>query len=294
MLEGLFYSDNMLMNILVIMNLYPGYFAALFVPATYYIFLKIFTFPLITRKSHEFVIMASPESVKIKKITSRILPFFNFRKGLYWFSESSEEENGYNKYSIYLEGINQPITEVTRNNNKVHDLTHAYKIPRQVSTHKIVLPTRIKEHLNRHFKLTLNAQTGKIRLEPTSERQPLRVSFYHTLGIVIETLETVPQEIELGGGTNTKQIQLTTQLMMQQLKATSETSNFSSSYAYETFREHVGANQNIVGNLSGAMDPKIIVLLLALMGIGGAAFFMMYYSNPTNVLGPIPKMILGF
>lgn len=150
------------------------------------------------------------------------------------------------------------------------------------------MPTRIKEHLNRHFKLTLNAQTGKIRLEPTVERQALRVSFYHTLGIFIETVEKIEQEIELGGG-QTKQIQLTSQLMLQQLKATSETSNFSSSYAYETFREHIGANQNIVGNLSGAMDPKIIVLLLALMGIGAAVFFMAYYSNPTNVLGAMPK-----
>lgn len=278
----------MLMNILVMMNMYPWLFASLFVPGTYYVFLKIFSFPLITRKSHEFVIMASPESAKIKKITSRVLPFFNFKKGLYWFSESSEEENGYNKYSIYLEGINQPITEVTRNNNKVHDLTHCYKIPRQVSGHKIVLPTRIKEHLNRHFKLTLNVQTGKIRLEPTTERQALRVSFYHTLGIFIESVEVIEQEIELNSG-KTKQVQLTTQLMMQQLKATSETSNFSSSYAYDTFREHIGANQNIVGNLSGSLDPKIIVMLLALMGVGGAIFFMTYYSNPTNILGAMPK-----
>lgn len=289
-LETIFYSDNMLMNILVLMDQYWVYFTALFGPASYYIFLKIFTFPLITRKSHDFVLIASPESVKIKKITSRVAPFFSFKRGLYWFSDSSEDESSMNRYSIYLEGINQPITETTRNNSKVHDVPHVYKLPRQISGHKIILPIKIKEHLNRHFKLILNAQSGKIRLEPTSERQPLRVSFYHTMGISIETLEVIPQEIESETTSGKQvQVQLTTQLMMRQLKTTSETNNFSSAYAYSTWKYALGAEQSIVGNLSGAIDPKIVVLLLALMGIGAAVFFMFYYSSPTNVLGPMPK-----
>lgn len=286
-LETLFYSDNMMINIFVAINMYWYFFTALFGPATYYIFLKIFTNPLITRKAHDFVLIASPESVKIKKITSRVAPFFKFKRGLYWFSDSSEDENNLNKYSIYLEGINQPITEVTRNNNKVHDVPHVYRLPKQISAHKIILPVRIKEHLNRHCKLIVNAETGKVRLEFVKERQPLRVSFYHTMGIMIEAPQKVEQEMEIGSG-GMVQLQLTTQLMMQQLKASSETSNFSSTYAYETWKYAVGADQAIVGNLSGSMDPKIVVALLALMGVGAAVFFMFYYSNPTTVLGPMP------
>jgi hypothetical protein len=279
----------MILNILVAINMYWYFFAALFVPATYYIFLKIFTFPLITRKAHDFVLVASPESIHIRKITSRIAPFFNFKRNLYWFSESSEDDSSLNRYLIFVEGINQPITEVNRNQNKVHDVTHTYKLPRQVSGHKIIIPIRLKEHLNRHFKLIVNAETGKTRLEPTSQRQPLRVSFFHTMGVLIESVQKVENEIELGSSSGkTVQVHLTSQLMMQQLKTTSETSNFSSSYAYESWRSCIDAQHAITGNLSGAMDPKTIMLLLALMGVGAGIFFAFYYSDPRHILGAMP------
>lgn len=293
MFETLFFSDNMMINILVMIEMYWVYFTILFGPATYYIFLKIFTFPLITRKAHEFVLILSPESVKIKKIVMRVEPFFSFKKGLYWFAESADDENSTNKYTIYLEGINQPITEVKRNPNKLHDVTHVYRLPKQIASHKILLPIRLKEHLNRHFRIIINSDTGKLRLEPTKERQPLRVSFYHTLGIFIESVEKIEKPMEVSNEIPVSQgslklVQLTSQLMLRELKNSSESNNFSSSFTYQAFKLHLASEFSIVGNLSGSIDPKLIIMLIALMGVGAAIFFMFYYSNPTNVLGPMP------
>lgn len=292
MFETIFYSDNMLINIFVMLDMYWMYFTALFVPASYYIFLKIFTFPLITRKSHEFVIMASPESAKIKKITSRIEPFFSFKKGLYWFSESSEDQGSLNRYSVYLEGINQNILETARNKNKVHDILHVASLPRQVSSHKILLPTRVREHFSRHWKFTLNAESLKVRIEPTTERQPLRVSFYHTFGIYLEVPEQVEKPIEVDGAISSAglvQVQITTQLIMRQLKMYAENRNFSSSYMYHTWKLALAAPQSIVGRLMGAIDPRMLGILVVLIAVLGAVGAFMYFSNPTVALGPMPK-----
>jgi hypothetical protein len=289
MLPELYFSGNWLMDILVLLDQFWYLFTALFVPSTYYIFLKIFAFPLITRKSHEFIIVATPENVKIKKAISHITPFFAFKNGLYWFSNGFKDRDSQNRYVVYCEGINQAVTEVQRNRNKLHDVLYVPKLPKQVAAHKILVPTKLRDHLKRHYLLTINTDDMSVRLEPTKERQPLRVSFYHTLGIQIEYAQQVGRSVELEAAAGkTMQVQLTAQLVMSYLKITAETRNFSSGFAYDLWRRVNRSLDSIVRRIEGSIDPKIIILLMVMLGLGAAIFLIFYLSSPETILGPMP------
>lgn len=289
MFEDVFVSDNIALNIFVFIYMYWYLIVGLFAPAFYYIFLRIFTFPLITRKTHELVIMVSPESVKIKKITSRLTPFFYFKKGAYWFDEPCKDINTSNNYNIYVEGINQNITHKAKHEDKTHDVLKELIIPKQISSHKILLPTQLKNHLNRHFILVIEPDKKLAELRAVKERQPHRVSFYHTLGIYIQKTIEVEKSVEQEQGGGTKMLQLTTQLILEQIKFASQQRYYSSHYAYNLSKRVQRTEKYFISWTKGDIDPKIIISLVVLMGTVAGIFAVMYlFGNPQTLLGPMP------
>lgn len=301
------------------MDVYWYLFLGTMLPAIYYIFIKIFTFPLITRKAHEFVIMVSPERVKIKKVTSHVAPMFLEKKSLYWFAEAAEEmgHDGTilnNRYHIYLEGINQPVTKNERMKTKLQDIANTPTIPRQIGVHNVRIPTRIISkvpkiegedrvpcHLARHFILTLSEDGAFVRLSVSKQRQALRVSVYHTLGINILQRVTVQQEMESAGSsgaphTQLVQMQLTDQLIRRKVNAVQEARNFSSSFAYYIWNrcKPQASRRLIVNPLSGEADPRMVAALAVLICAGIsvlAAWFLL--TDPEFWLGPMPEELKG-
>lgn len=304
MFEEIFVSDNILLNFLVFINLYWYLATAIFVPAFYYIFLKIFTFPLITRKAHEFVLVISPESVKIKKIVARMTPMFAFKRNLYWFGDPCEDVDSLNRYNIYIEGLNQNIANQKKLPNKLHDIMRELELPKQIGSHKIILPKEIKKHLNRHFALIINPDNLMLKLESSTKRQPLRVSFYHTLGVYFQQMEQiqqeqiVEQEIAVDGGTVTETasgnqkmqlIQLNAQVVLKKIEYASTHRYYSSHYAFRLWKKIVKNERYFMSWVKGSIDPKIIMTLIALMGVSAGIFLVFYlFGNPQARLGPMP------
>jgi len=291
MFEEVFISDNIVLNIFVFIFMYWYIVVGIFAPAFYYVFLKIFVFPLITRKSHEFVLIVKPESVTIKKIAARLTPFFYYKKNAYWFDEPLSDVGSLNKYNIYVEGINQNITHKEKHENKVHDLLKELVIPKQIGSHSVLLPKNIKEHLNRHFILLVDPSGKFIELRAVKERQPLKVNFYHTLGIYLQKqVQTEkPLEGESASGSGLKVVQLSTQVVLQEIKFASQYRYYSSHFAYSLSKRVQRTEKNWMTWIKGALDPKMIMALIILMAtVGVVILIMVTFKNPQALLGPMP------
>lgn len=285
------YTGNTILDILIFLNLYGIYLLIAFGPATYYIWLKIFSFPLITRKNHELVLIITPEKIDIKKIRSRIMPFFSFKKGLYWFSEPFDDIDSRNKFHVFIEGINQSLNDIERRDNKLDELlTYTDRI-KALSSHSIVLPKDIKKHMNRHFIITLEPNSNQLKIMPTPERQNHRFSFYHTIGFQIQTPVQVEEEIPEIENASSEQpkvvfTQLTTQMILQKIKYIQEYNYFSSFSAFTLSKKIRSINSNFYMWLLGAIDVKILVVLIGVIG----AIALVYLGMPllTPKLGPMP------
>ena len=153
--------------------MYGYYILVAILPISYYIWLKIFSFPLITRKPHELLLIITPEKLKIKKIKSRLYPFFSFCKGLYWFSDPFEDVDSNNQFHVYIEGVNQSLGDMSKDGtlkrraNKLDELTTNTEKINEISGHGVLLPRNIKVHLHRHYQIILDPISHKLKIIPT-------------------------------------------------------------------------------------------------------------------------------
>lgn len=266
------------------------------VPITYYVWLKIFSFPLITRKPHEILLILTPEKLKIKKIKSRLYPFFAFKKGLYWFSDPFEDVESNNQFHVYIEGINQSLGDMSedgtlkRRANKIDELTTNTEKINEVTGHSILLPKNIKAHMHRHYQIVLDPMSHKLQITPTKTPQSLRYSFWHTIGFAIQSVEQVEQETELeSGGQNQQKLiltDLTTQVIINKIKFIQEYKYYSSFSAYTLLRKIRRANLNFVRWVMGSINPMIIVLLIMVFGGIALVYFGMPFLTPD--IGEMP------
>jgi len=250
---------------LVWLNLYWYVFLLTFIPSVYYIFIRIVSFPLAANKAHEFVIVARPEKAIIKKVSNRIFPFFHFKKGLYWFSSPSSDVNSFNKYHIYIEGINQDVTEMERRESKLDDLLQTNGKAKQIVGHQIRLPLKLKDHLHKHWALTVDAKKKLAILSKVREAQSFRISLYHTIGIYIQEEEQVEEEMESASGGQSL-TQLTNQTVVQQIKYVQGYSYFSSNSAFNLWKKRSKIEMLFVAWLKGSADPRLMAALI----VGGS------------------------
>lgn len=287
-------TGNVFFDILIWMNLYGIYILIAFVPSVYYIWIKIFSFQLITRKNHELLIMITPEKTTIRKIKSREMPFFKYLKGLYWFSEPFEDTDSNNKFHVFIQGINQSLSEIERRPNKLDELLTYTENFKALTKHSIIIPKNIKAHMHRHYMITLEPLSKQLKLTPVKDRQNHRLSFYHTLGFQIQSELQTAQEIknttsssENIPSNNIVFTQLTTQTILQKIKYIQEYNYFSSYSAYLLSRKIKKLNTNFFFWLLGTFDPRIIIVLVAMFG----AIAMVWFGMPllTPDIGPMPS-----
>jgi hypothetical protein len=278
--------------------MYGYYILVAIVPVSYYIWLKIFSFPLITRKPHELLLILTPEKLKIKKIKSRLYPFFTFKRGLYWFSTPFEDVESNNQFHVYIEGVNQSLGDMEedgnlrRRLNKIDELTSDTEKINEVTNHGVLLPRNIKGHLHRHYQIILDPISHKLQIFPTEKAQSLNYSFWHTIGFSIQSTieETAPSEIEMESGGQSKQklllTNLTTQVIMSKIKFIQEYKYYSSFSAYTLLRKVRRANTNFVRWVLGSMNPMILLLLIFVLGGIAMVYFGMPLIQPK--LGEMP------
>lgn len=283
---------NVVLNILVYLNLYGYYVTPTFALGLYYAIVRIFANPLVTRNPHELVIIAAPNRVYIAKVVSRYLPFFTHKKGAYWFSNPVTD--GFNKFHVYIDGINQPITNLERSESKVNDLITNREYIKQVKSHNPFLIRKMSFGKNFALVIDPSAPAGQnAQLIRTKEPQPFRLRLLVRFGIYIK----VKQEIESedgssNGNSNSRLVQLTTQTILQQVNTVQENSNFSASYASKILKTLSGLEKNWLNYLSGAFDWKII-LVLAIAAVAVVMVFVFSGSmggggDPLAALGPKP------
>lgn len=278
---------EIIINILVYINLYWYVFPVIFIPGVYYIFLKIFAFPLSSNKSHDFIIITRPEKAIIKKVLTRSHPFFTLKKGLYWFSTPCSDINTNNKYHIYIEGINQDVTQMERRDNKLDDMLQTRISVKQIGNHQIRIPLKIKDHLHRHWTITLEPTKKLAVLTPVDKPQPFKLSLYHSLGIYIQEDVEVEKEQEVESG-NAGQvlIALTTETLVQQINYVQSYAYFSSSSAFNLWKRRLRIDQMFVTWLKGSMDPRIMAAFVLLIAGISAVVVMSIFMKPE--LPPMP------
>lgn len=280
---------EIILNILVYLNLYWYYVPIAFLGGLYYVFIKIFTFPLASNKGQEFIIIARPENVVIQKVTNRYYPFFQFRKGLYWFSTPCNDIGSLNKYHIYIEGLNQDVTDRTRREGKIGDILQVNLGIKQTKKHQILLPKLIKQHLNRHYTITIDPERKLAQIAPSKNQQPFKISLYHTVGIYIQEEQEKEQEIE-NSGSNSGAIltAITTESVITQLRHIQEYAYFSANSALSQYKKARAIDSNFMTWVKGTMDPKIMATMVLLMtAIAIPIIFMIFFKPdigemPTN------------
>lgn len=278
-----------LFNILIFINLYWYFMPIIFIPAIYYVCINLFSFPLASNKPHEFVIIAKPEKVSIKKISNRYHPFFQFKKGLYWFGIPCSDVNNYNKYHIYTEGINQNITEISdRRQGKLDDILQTKLTNKQVVGHKVLILKRIKEHFHQHYAITIDPDQKLAAITPTKERQPFKISLFHTLGIYIQEEQEVQEEIESGSGGKLKQYltAITTETVIKQIKYVQGHAYFSASTAYNLLKRRLKMDFYFMTWIKGSTDPRILAIMILLMAGAAAVVLLSMALKPE--LPPMP------
>ena len=277
-------------NILIYLDIYWMYITPSFAIGFYWILLQYFQMPLITNKIHELVLLVSPEKVKVKKVSNRIMPFFQTKNGIYWFDKPCHDVDSLNQMHVYIDEINQPITKMKRRPNKVNDLMTNLFNARQVISHKIIILRNLKKHFHRHWSLVVDPNTNMYQLSPVETKQPLKINFWHSIGIYIQEPQEVEveKEMEATSGQNLKVKAMTTQTILQELKYIQEHSYYSSSYALNLWKQLVNIEKNYMTWLTGSVDMKVVLAFLAFMGVCGVALMFFLGYDPMANLGEMP------
>ena len=283
-------GGEIILNILIYMNIYWYLMPLLFIGGIYWVVVKIITFPLASNKGQEFVLITRPENVIIQKITNRYHPFFQFKKGLYWFSTPCNDIDSNNKYHIYIEGLNQEVTESgQRRDGKLGELMHTKLNVKQLKGHQILLPKLLKQHLHQHYTLTIDVEKRLAQIAPTNQKQPFKISLYHTIGVYIQEEKEIESEIEQeSGGINNKYIlnAITTEAVITQLKHIQGYSYFSANSALTLYKQIKNIETNFVTWVKGSMDPKLATaMILMLVGVTLPIIFMIFFKPD---IGPMP------
>lgn len=278
-------------NVLIFMQQYSMYLYPTILIGGAIGFLRMFTMPLITRTPQELIVMLGPGKAKIIKVTNRYLPFFIYRRGLYWFSQPIEI--GHNLVHLYFEGINQPITALDRNGDKEADILAQREFIKQTKSHTVYIPVSMKV-FSVNWALILKEVEGEdgtkkhmVKLVPSKElkikgRAQYRIGFFKRIGIYMAT-----EQVAEGSNASDSLQTLTVQTVMSKLGAAVKGTNFSSVYAAKILKATKKIERDWIMMLTGAFDMRIIiVLMITILAI--VAVFLLFKPGDISSLGPAP------
>lgn len=296
------------LNILIFMVQYQWYILAGMLPSLYIVVVKIIGFPLLQYSTQEVVIMLYPHKVKFGKVQDQFDPYFNFKKGDYFYETPlhpiphvEEIQNKLakpgspprlrkisvpeNQIHVYTHSLNQPVYHTLRKDMKMNQILSGEHRIKPLSPHGIWIMKNIGMHFIRHWQIVIDPSGEFYKLLPVKEAQDFRNGFYHTLGIYQQSIEEKTKEelMEMeAGGSTTKVVarQISNQIVIKKLKYAQEYNNFSANYTYR-LRNHLHKVQTTyLWQLTGQTNPVIYVVLIGAIGAIAVTFFMLHGSSP--------------
>lgn len=282
-------------TILVYINLYFGeYWYALFpamASAIPLILVRMFAFPLLTRNPAELIIIFGPTKARVIKVTSKVLPFFTFKNNLYWFAEPIEV--GHNLLHIYVEGVNQPITNLERNPDKEANMLSLREFTKQTTSHNIIIPPSMKSFIR---SWVLIVKGGKVELKTASEagvkgKQLYRLGVFKRIGLYM--MKEVEVEAENSSSSAKELLQtVTVQMIQQKIGNIVKGTNFSSRYAFKILKRARYVEINWINMLTGAFDMRMLLIIGAVIIVFILIFFV-FKPGDISSLGPPPAGLGG-
>jgi hypothetical protein len=251
--------------------------------------IKMFTMPLLTRNPAELVIILGPNRATVLKVKQKTLPYFQFRKSLYWFAEPIPV--GHNLVHVYFEGVNQPITSLERNKDKISNLIGIRDNDKQIAKHQVIIPPSIKS-FTKSWVLVLKNNTIELM---TSKEAGLKGKQRYKIGVLkrIGIYQTVTQEQTLDNASASAHAelqQITLQTVLQKLGDVVKGGNFNSRYSYKLLRKIRHTEINWIRMLTGAFDWRIIMVIVIIIAIAALMYFLSQQFSPG---APPPGVKLG-
>lgn len=249
------------------------------------ILIRTFAFPLLTRNPTELILIFGPNRARVMKVRQRVHPFFSYRNNLYWFDDPIEV--GHNLYHIYIEGVNQPLTRLTRNQEKEANIMSLREYDKPLG-HNIMIPPSFDSFI-RNWVLIIKPEGGE--LKPASEVKEVRGKLRYKIGLLkrigLFIVEPKVQEVEganASGNAETVLTMVTMQMIQQKLGPVTKGTNFSSRYAFKILKRTRYVEINFIKMLTGAFDFRIILIILIIV----AAMAGIYFLMPSGDIGPPP------
>jgi len=259
--------------------------------------LRMFTMPLITRTPHELIIILRPNSYKVIKRVSNNLPYFMFKKGLYWFADPLPLGN--NLVHVYFEGVNQPITHLARIDTKEADMLAQREYFNETKSHTVLLPVSMKVFTTNWALILNQIEEGhgdektisyKLQLLTNKEagikgRQQYRGGFFKRLGLYVST--QVAAEGEVGNASSEDLQSITVQTVVKRLGGVVRGTNFSSTYGAKILKGVKKLERDWYMLLTGALDMRIIIVLMVMV-LAIVAVFLLFKPGDISSLPPPP------
>lgn len=203
-----------------------------------------------------------------------------------------------NQVHIYTHAVNQAVYDRNKIRTKVDDLLNAESKPKKIKSHGIWIMQNPKLHFHRHYQLIVSPSMDSYRLIPVKQRQQFSIGFWHSIGVSLSEIPKEEKGIE-GGETSvvSGQAQLllspvTTNMVLQQIKAVQSYQNFSASQSYRILKRRARLDEQYEFWITGSTNPIILFVLIgAVVAIGLMVYFMHGNAPPTQG-GSAPHGIL--
>jgi hypothetical protein len=188
---------------------------------------------------------------------------------------------------IYVDAVNQPVYSLKRNTSKTMDLVIHRGVKTEVAGHKLIIPPKFA--FGNNWKLLIYPETNEAVWQKTREKQPYKLNFFVRMGVYI--VRTVRVETGVAStNTNAESQQVleavTVQKIVDQVGGTIKDSNYSSTFAYSLMKNIKHFERMWVATLLGAMDMRIVIILLVM--VAGIAMYFMIPAPSLESLGPPP------
>lgn len=191
---------------------------------------------------------------------------------------------------VYVDAVNQPIYSLVRNTSKVMDLVVHRGVRPEITGHKLLLPPRLA--FGNNWRLVINPKENTCYWQKTREKQPYKLNFFVRIGVYI--IREVKVEVGAASTNSNAETQevleaVTVQKVVDSVGGVIKNVNFSSAAAYNLMKQIRFFERMWVPTLLGAMDMRIIVIILIM--VAGIAVYLMMPKADVSQLGPPPDSI---
>ena len=196
-----------------------------------------------------------------------------------------------NELHIVTHAVNQEVFNMTRNPAKLNELVNGDHKIKPMPGHSIWIMKNFTQHFHRHWEIVVDPEGKYYELRAVPNRQQFSVSLWHTIGVTLQRIETIENEIpvEVSGGSRQKltTVSITNQMVVSQITFAKEWQNFNANSTYRILQRTKRIENKFDNWVTGAINWMPIIVLGGAVAAIGLVIFLMHGSSPT--LGPMPK-----